>query len=114
MFKLLVLAAIAVALFLTNPSMDDFQQFARQHATDEIGRQTEGLPGGLGGLVGDLGGALAGRVAGQAADRDSYGLCSLYTLDLNGRATDGGEWKFLGIGTQFIELDRPDALEGER
>ena len=112
MFKVLILAAIAVVLFLTNPSMDDFQQFVQREAGGEIARQSGRVPGGaLGGLVGDLGGAVAGRVVRELADRDSYLLWSVYSMDFNGRAEEGGEWRFLGIGTQFIELEKPEALE---
>lgn len=115
MLKLLVLAAIAAVLFLTNPTMDDFQQFIQREAGGEIARQAGRVPGAnLGGLLGDVGGAVASRVVRELADRDSYGVASVYTLDFNGRARDGGEWTFLGIGTKFFELERPEALEGGR
>ncbi len=109
---LVLLLVAAVALFVTNPDEDDFEAFVE----DVVSEQVEGAAGlatggVLGGVLGEVGGMLTGRLARRYADRDNYGLFSVYTLDFDGRARDEEEWRFLGIGSVFVELERPASLE---
>jgi len=110
--KFLIVASVVVGtLALLNPTKEDFAQFAQTRAQAVVAdraRESSGLFGEIGRSV--LG-TLAREAAGRAVERTNYVVCSVYTLDLNGRSATGGEWVFLGIGTQFIELERPAMLE---
>jgi hypothetical protein len=103
---LIVLLFVAVALVATNPGPESFERFVREHAARQI--EAQNLPGG--GLLGQLGGGLLGQMARQHVERDNYLLFSVYTLDLDGPQREGEEWRFLGIGTTFLELQRPESL----
>lgn len=101
----IVVAALAViALFWFNPTMADFQRW--------VGTQTEGLlrtetgTGELGRILSELGADLAERHVARFTERTNYVLFSTYTIDFDG-VDNGNEWRFLGMGGQFIELERP-------
>lgn len=104
--RLLLLAAVLFLLFLTNPGPDEFEAFVDERVGEQIAAQN--LPGG--GILSELGGLAAGQLVRRYADRDNYLIFSVYTLDLDGRARDEQDWKFLGIATFFFELERPAAL----
>lgn len=104
----LLFFALVVGLIFTNPDRDDFAHFVEANVADEIAREAASVPGG--GILGDLGGLAASRIARQVARRDNYLVASVYTIDLDGRASDAEDWTFLGVGTFFFELDRPDSF----
>lgn len=106
--RLLLLAALVVLLVITNPGPDEFAEFVEDNVAEQIARESEALPGG--GILGELGGLAASRIARQVARRDNYLVASVYTLDLDGRARDAEDWKFLGVGTFFFEIRRPESL----
>ena len=109
---LFFLAVVAGTLALFNPSPDDFTTYVRERAEDVVGENAREAGGDLfGSLAGGLAGEVAGAIAGGAVERKNYLLFSTYTLDLDGMRHEGGEWRFLGIGGQFIELERPATLE---
>ena len=109
MLRLLgILTAIAFLLALSNPNREAFADFVEENVAGELARAAN-VPGG--GIVGELGGLAAGRIARQVARRDNYVVASVYTLDLDGRTSDAEDWTFLGIGTQFFELHRPESLD---
>jgi hypothetical protein len=101
-----LLAAIALAFF--NPSMDDFSLFVRaqseQILIDETGDTS------LGRALSAFGSRLAGDYVHRVTERRNYFVFSTYTIDLDGPERTGNEWRFLGIGGRFIELDRPEVL----
>ncbi len=107
--RLLLLLALVVVLAVTNPGPDAFAEFAEDNVAEQIGAMAEALP--AGGLLGDLGGMAAGRIIRRFADRDNYLVASVYTLDFDGRAREGEEWKFVGIATLFFEIQRPASLD---
>ncbi len=107
--RLLLLLALIVVLAVTNPGPDEFAEFAEDNVADEIADVARNTP--AGGLLGELGGMAAGRLVRRFADRDNYLVASVYTLDLDGRAREEEDWKFLGIATLFFEIKRPDSLE---
>jgi hypothetical protein len=115
LFPLLLLAALALVLFLTNPEPDDFQEFAREQSGElfrgQLGAEVGEGPFGriLGSLAGDATAALVDRLA----ERDDYLVASVYTLDLDGPNSTEDEWRFLGIAGQFVELQRPASLESQ-
>lgn len=102
---LLLLAALAAVLFLTNPTRADFAQYVEDEAGEFLGQAPTG------GLLGQLGGLAAGRLAATAVDRTDYLLFSTYTLDLDQGAREGGEYEFLGIAGTFFPTKEPG--EGE-
>ena len=115
MRTLVLLALLAVLLAVFNPGMDDFTAFAREKAGEfaagEAGRS--GIGGEAGRILGGVVGGLAGSNIERVTRRDNKYLWSTYTVDLDGPVATGNEWKFLGIATQFIELQRPDALRAD-
>jgi hypothetical protein len=107
--RLLLLVALVVVLAFTNPGPEAFGEFAEDVAGERIGSVAEGLP--AGGLLGELGGLAAGQIVRRYADRDNYLVASVYTLDLDGRAREAEDWRFLGIAGMFFELQRPESLQ---
>lgn len=102
-----LLGVIALAIF--NPGMDTFRVFigerAEQIIVDETGDSS------LGRALSEAGGSLAGQYVDRITERDNYIIFSTYTIDLDGRDSDEEQWSFLGIAGQFLELERPDAIE---
>lgn len=100
-------------LALFNPSQDDFTAFIRERTRDVVSEYGRAAGGGLfRSAVSSLAGEVAGAIAGGSVERRNYILASTYSLDLNGMGREGGKWRFLGIGGQFFELERPAMLEG--
>lgn len=104
--RLLLLAAVLVLLFITNPGPDDFEAYVDRQVAAQIGAQE--VPGG--GLLGRLGGMAAGQIVRRYAHRDNYLVFSIYRLEFGGEEQGEQEWKFLGLATFFFELERPEAL----
>lgn len=102
MKKILVLVlGVGGLLFVTNPSMEDFQSFVRTHAADRVEQEL-----GDGALSDALGGAGAEVLATNAPDvttRRSYLVCSTYAVDLDQDSRPNG-W-VLGIAGQFLVID---------
>jgi len=88
-------------LVVTNPGMSDFQDFVRDHAADRI-EQDLGR-GTLSELLGGAGGELLASNVPRVTERQSYLVCSLYTLDLDRDGRSNG--RALGIAGQFVVLD---------
>lgn len=111
-FLLLGLVVLLGVLAFLNPSPDAFEAFARERTRDVVSENAREAGGGVfGNLAGALAGEVAGAMAGGAVVRHNYVVFSTYTLDLNGTQREGEEWRFLGIGGQFVELARPGMLE---
>lgn len=109
--SMLVLVVAAVVLAATNPSSADFRAFVEAHSEQLLREQTGDST--LGRALAGAGASLASRYIEQVADHENYVLFSTYTLDLDGPEREGEEWRFLGIGGQFLELERPEALREE-
>ncbi len=109
MKKLAALAVIGAALLIvTNPGMDDFQGFVRTYAADRIQREMGGGP--LSDLLSGAGGELLAGNVSEIAERESYVVCSLYTLDLDGDGRPNGQ--ALGVAGQFIVLNEFTSEDG--
>ncbi len=102
--KLLALVIALVALLglmvYTNPSLDDFGNYARQYVMQE-GKQKGTDP--LNQLLDSIMGGLAGSLLKSQAVRTDYVFFSLYEIRL-------GEERLraLGIFRNFLLLDKPD------
>lgn len=92
---LLLLAVLAGALYVLNPTKDDFVKYY-QNKTEAAGSSKSGGP--LGGL---LSGAarLAGGVTGAMFTRDDRLFFSVYSLGPASKPTD----QYLGIAKFFIK-----------
>nr|BCX00380.1 MAG: hypothetical protein KatS3mg041_0426 [Bacteroidota bacterium] len=97
-------ALLVLLLVLTNPNQERFARFASeqveswalQHIPAADTHRAQSLARGLGFL------------ATVAAERQNFGILSLYSVDLSpytGHPTD--RWRFLGILGRFIALKRP-------
>jgi len=103
MRTLLVLVVVVVsALIVTNPGMADFEDFVRRHAADRI-EQKLGGSGTLSELLGGAGGELLASNVSRVTERDSYLVCSLYTMDLDRDGRSNG--RALGVAGQFVVLE---------
>lgn len=106
-FSLLLFVALLGVLFLTNPTQEDFKDFARERSEEALMQETGG--GAFGELLADLGSSVVGSAAGRVSERNNYALFSTYTIDLGGDDREGDQWRFLGIAGQFIELEKPNS-----
>ncbi len=101
----LLLVGAAVALALSNPQMDQFQDFARERSEELVLRETGDTN--VGRFLANVGGGLAGAFVDDITERNNYVLFSTYTIGSNDDG-DNDSWRFLGVGGQFIELERPE------
>lgn len=102
---LLILLVIAGGLVVTNPGMEAFTTFVEDYTEARL-KETTG-DGVLGGALARAGGAITAGSAPTVTDRTTYGVASLYAVDPDG--DDVVEWRFLGIGGQFIALRTPES-----
>lgn len=107
----LIVLFVMVLLFISNPDMEDFKEFVERRSEQIL--QTRTGDSELGRMLSDIGSSVAGGYVDRITERRNYFLFSTYRIDLDGPDSTENEWRFLGIGGQFIELERPDALEDE-
>ncbi len=108
--KSLVFALIAFGtLALFNPDQADFSSFIAERAQTIASDNAREASGGLLSAGSSVVGSLTQALASNLFERKSYVVFSTYE-----QAFDGGQegWKFLGMGGQFFELNRPDTLGG--
>ncbi|QWD80523.1 DUF4359 domain-containing protein [Polynucleobacter sp. MWH-Spelu-300-X4] len=101
-FLIGVIAVIAVALYATNPTKQEFNEFiakqVRQKLAEKSGEQN---------FITNLVAGVAGAMVNDASERKDYLIFSTYKVDLSVVRMFGGEYKdlqFLGVGGQFIPL----------
>ena len=103
----LVTGLLLGGLIATNPGMDAFATFVGEQSERILREETGDTP--LGRVLAGAGAGLASSYVDRVTTRQSYLLFSTYTLDLDGTPDDDDyDWRFLGIGGQFVELDHPD------
>lgn len=104
---LFVALLVLGGLIATNPGMDAFATFVGEQSERILREETGDTP--LGRVLAGAGAGLASSYVGRVTTRQSYLLFSTYTLDLDGTPDDGNyDWRFLGIGGQFVEWDHPE------
>jgi hypothetical protein len=103
---LVVMSLSALSFF--NPTERDFRHFMTSNAEQIVLR--EAGHGTVGRLMSGLGGPLAADFIAQRTDRRSYVLFSTYRVKLSQGMRSDDDWWFIGIGGQFIELQRPRSL----
>ena len=108
-FLLIVLGTLA----LFNPDKDDFAGFIGERAQTAASDNVRASSGSYLGMDGEsVVGTLTRALATGAFERSNYFVFSTYSADLNGVVRGGGQWKYLGVGGQFFELERPSMLDG--
>lgn len=105
---LVALLIILIVLLWFNPDMNDFKTFAQIHSERILLHETGDTA--LGRALAGAGGALTGAYVDRITERRNYLVFSTYTLDLDGADEEGNEWRFLGIGGGFFEMQQPKAL----
>ena len=111
-FSFLLLIVLGT-LALFNPDKDNFAGFIGERAQTAVSDNAREIDGSfLGTGDGSVVGMLTTALTSGAFERSNYFIFSTYATDLNGAEHDVGEWKFLGIGSQFFELERPRMLGG--
>lgn len=100
---------IAASLALFNPNMEAFRTFAAERAESLLLEETGDSM--LGRLLSGAGGDLTAAYVERITERNDYLFFSTYTIDLDGRESDQNHWRFLGIAGQFLELERPAAVD---
>lgn len=109
MRRLLGIAALLLlgGLVLTNPGMDAFSSFVEDRSARILQQETGDSP--VGRAIAGAGAGLAASFVDRVTQRQNYFAFSIYTIDLDDTPNDADyDWRFLGIGRQFIELDAPD------
>lgn len=102
MKKVLVLGVVVIGLLaLTNPGMDDFQNYVQTQAADRIGGEIDSKP--LAELLGGAGGELLASSVSHVTERQSYFVCSFYVLDVD--QDDRPNGRALGVAGHFVVLD---------
>jgi hypothetical protein len=100
LIALLLAAALAAVLYLTNPDSDAFARRFAEEVNAEIAREL-GVEGQLGILLSGATRGLVEEAVRQRTRRDDYLLASIFTLPLPGE-----DVRALGIAGQFIFFNR--------
>ena len=100
----LIFIAILGLMVFTNPTMDDYQEFARQEMRKLAERQGDDTSRAL---VALFGGFASGFVVGQTQRKD-YVFLSMYTMQI-------GEERMVCIGLfrNFVILEAPEVIRSQ-
>ena len=101
-FLLSVIVIILIALYVTNPTQQEFNEFiskeVKKKLTEKMGEQN---------LIGNLVAGFAGTLINEASARKDYLFFSTYKVDLSVARMFGAEYsdlKFIGIAGQLIPI----------
>jgi len=97
--------AIAIAMAVLNPSMDDFRTHVEDTVGDRISAETRSD------ALQRFGAGAIALLAEQVTVRKNYFVFSTYTIDLDGPDRTGNDWHFLGIAGTFLQLRAPERDE---
>jgi hypothetical protein len=90
----LIIIALLAFLFFTNPGQEDFNEYVQKLAVQEFQKETGTKSAVFEGIISTI-----STVVAKAYVREDYYIFSIYRL---------GNHKILGIGKQFISLNKPD------
>ncbi|MGV8074583.1 MAG: hypothetical protein AB2L11_08515 [Syntrophobacteraceae bacterium] len=96
----IILVGAVGLLVYTNPTMEDFGNYARQYAIQELELESQDP---IGRFFGSILGGIAGGMASSQAIRTDYVILSTYELQMGKERL-----RALGIFRNFILLEKPD------
>ena len=96
---IILVAAVALMVY-TNPTTEDFGDYARQYAIKELELESQDP---LGQFLGSIMGGIACGVASNQAIRTDYVVFSTYEFQIGKE-----RMKALGIFSNFMLLEKPD------
>lgn len=106
-FLLIVFGTLA----LFNPDDADFAVYVNEKAQTAVAdRARTGGQGFLSSNTGSSATALSSAFSEGAFQRNNYFVFSTFTADLDGPDGNRGDWRFLGVGNQFIEMRKPASI----
>ncbi|NND71389.1 MAG: DUF4359 domain-containing protein [Rhodothermales bacterium] len=105
-FALAIFVIVAGLLAWANPSMTEFKEFTKTQSQtyleDELGDNA------IGRALAQAGSSIAGEYIDELVDRKNYVFFSLFevgdSIQLDDNDNGGSDWRYLGIGGQFIRL----------
>ena len=103
---LILLVVIAVTLFFTNPSDEEFKVYRENYISSRVNgneKETSKLKSILGNLAAEVGGSLTQELTSQ----NNYFLFTVYEVQLDKQEP----YKFLGIGKNFLPLQTEEPFK---
>lgn len=95
---IILLALVGGALYWTNPDQEAFSAYLAEYVQHELADDAPGETE-LGRKLRKGLGQIAGAAGSQLAERSDYGVASVYTIDIAGKAH-----VFLGVAGQFLPV----------
>jgi len=105
-FIIFIVAVFLTALFVYNPEMDDFKGYIEGRSEELLQREIGDSA--LGRALSGLGSSLAGSYVDPITDRKNYYLFSTYAIGSRSEEEQEKAWVFLGVGGQFLEIQKPN------
>lgn len=107
MKKLLIfLIIVAVALFFTNPTEEEFKVYSKEYiATRVKGSKKESSK--IKNILGDLAAEVGSKLTKEFTSKENYYLFSIYEVKLDKQEP----YKFLGIGKNFLPLQSEEPFK---
>ena len=106
---LVALSLVVIVLLVFNPDRTDFNTFIQEQSENLVLREVG--EGEAGRALAAVGGGLARAYVNSITQRRNFFVFSTYTMDFDGEDGADDEWRFVGLGGQFFELDRPAFLD---
>ena len=97
---------MAVALFFTNPTEEDFQVYAQDYITTRI-KGGEKETSKLKSILGDIAAEVGGKLTKELTEEQNYYIFTLYEVKLEKQEP----YKFLGIGKNFLPLQTEEPFK---
>ncbi|MCT4581037.1 MAG: DUF4359 domain-containing protein [Flavobacteriales bacterium] len=103
---LLFIIVVAVALFFTNPTEEEFKVYSEEYiATRVKGGKNESSK--IKNILGDLAAEVGGKLTKELTSKEDYYLFSIYEVKLDKQEP----YKFLGIGKNFLPLQSEEPFK---
>ena len=104
MKTIIIILLAAGILYTTNPDSDDFSDHIRDRIQERIEKESD-----VGSKLGELGAGITAILAENVTTRKDYLLFSTYEIMLD--EEEDARWKYVGIASQFVQLDAPNEDE---
>ena len=98
-----------VSLAISNPGLTDFKSYVQEKAQRELFEEShENL---LGKVLAGVGSQVTGAIAARTTERNNYLLFSTYRIAFEGPTGEQEQWRYLGVGGMFFEMEHPRTLD---